>query len=63
MTIMYRFLPLALALLLTACAQYQEEEAVVPVEPEPVSEEFGRENLDCEPGTDDGIGGTGCSVD
>ena len=61
MTFLLRLLPLSLALLLTACAM-QEEEVMAPVEAEPILER-GPEDPSCEPGTDDGIGGTGCSVD
>ena len=64
MTVFSRILPFSLILLLTACATQQEEEFVV-LEPEPVSEgpDIGRVDDACDPGTDDGIGGTGCSVD
>lgn len=49
---------------LCACS-LQEEEVVVPVDPEPVSEGPGFDPTDpcADPGSDDGIGGTGCPVD
>lgn len=63
-----RALPLLALALLAACAgpKYEiAEEAPVAVEPVVVEPEAsaGLTDPDCQPGDDDGIGGTGCKID
>ena len=64
---MRRVAEAVLALALAACAMPEEEVVIVePVLAEPMAVESAASKAkieDCVPGEDDGIGGTGCSVD
>ena len=69
MTVLRLFLRLSLPLIIAACASPDDEaggalEESIVAEPEPVIERApDLPDTDCDPTEDDGIGGTGCSVD